>query len=94
MDDTFELTDQEIKSLYRTGGLWAMRFARGIVYFLVSALLLWINTYGLQHGLIMASAIGALAVGAVTVRLSLVAVGILLLMAVIPLPLVQVLAAI
>lgn len=84
--DTF---DNETNALFQAIWLWGVRFARGIVYFLVAALLLWINTYGLQHGFAVALAIGTLGVGSVTARISMMAVGALLLMAIMPLPVLQ-----
>ncbi|MBB4170892.1 hypothetical protein [Rhizobium sp. BK538] len=83
-----ELTIDE-RAFLNIALLWGIRFLRGSVYFLTAWALTSINTYSLTHGFLLSVVIGALGIGAVTARLSLVAVACLLAMAVFPLPLVE-----
>lgn len=65
------------------------RYIRGFFYFILAFFLIRANTYGLTHSLSISIMIGFMGMGAKAAQIGRIAIAILVLMAVLPLPAIE-----
>lgn len=81
-EETF--TDALMHSIFTLGSTWCLRLVRGVSYFIVAAILIRLNAYGMPTSIYLPLAIGILGVATSSARIGQLAITALMLMAVFP----------
>lgn len=84
MRDEETFTDALLHSIFTKGGAWFSRLIRGIFYFIVAAILIRLNEYGMTTSIYLPLAIGILGAATSSARIGQLAITVLMLMAVLP----------